>query len=263
LNILAIRACAIGDFVLNLPALAALQEYHSTAAFTLVGYPSTLELAREFVNVATIHSIDVEPWNRLFSEPLRSLKFDLAIVWMKDGTVAENLRKSGIGNVVQADPFSTLTHAAAHLLETIRMPRPELPDRWHPVSDYFVIHPGSGSPKKCWPYFLNLADRLGRAEFLLGPVEAGFQTGRYPRMEHVSLRDVCKILSSIRGYVGNDSGITHLAAYLGVPTVALFGPTDPKLWCPCGRRVRVLHSPQLEDISVESVVAALSDPWNS
>ena len=41
-------------------------------------------------------------------------------------------------------------------------------------------------------------------------------------------------------FVGNDSGTTHLAAMLGAPTVALFGPTDPAVWAPTGPRVRVL-----------------------
>jgi ADP-heptose:LPS heptosyltransferase len=41
-------------------------------------------------------------------------------------------------------------------------------------------------------------------------------------------------------YVGNDSGITHLAAAAGAPVVALFGPTDPAVWAPRGPRVRVV-----------------------
>ena len=44
-------------------------------------------------------------------------------------------------------------------------------------------------------------------------------------------------------FVGNDSGPTHLAAMLGVPTVALFGPTDAGVWAPVGPHVRVLEAP--------------------
>jgi ADP-heptose:LPS heptosyltransferase len=40
-------------------------------------------------------------------------------------------------------------------------------------------------------------------------------------------------------YVGNDSGITHLAAAVGTPVLALFGPTDPAVWAPRGEHVRV------------------------
>jgi ADP-heptose:LPS heptosyltransferase len=46
-------------------------------------------------------------------------------------------------------------------------------------------------------------------------------------------------ISQARLYVGNDSGITHLAAATGVPVLALFGPTDPAVWAPRGANVRV------------------------
>src|SRR5262245_46728354 len=65
-EILIIRACAIGDFVLNLPVLRALSLQSLNARFTFVGYPARLDLAREFIPVASIHSIDSEPWSRLF-----------------------------------------------------------------------------------------------------------------------------------------------------------------------------------------------------
>ena len=50
--------------------------------------------------------------------------------------------------------------------------------------------------------------------------------------------------------VGNDSGISHLAAALGVPVVALFGPTDPAIWGPRGETVRIIWGDEIitEDI---------------
>ena len=58
-------------------------------------------------------------------------------------------------------------------------------------------------------------------------------------------------------YVGHDSGVSHLAAAFGAPVLALFGPTDPAVWAPVGRRVHVLRAPDqlLEDLSVDEVVA--------
>src|SRR5262245_15742717 len=96
LQILIVRACAIGDFVLNLPVLIALQKANEHARFTLVGNPSSLELAREFIQVERIHSIDGQPWSRLFYDPVDGLLFDQAIVWMKDPIVATNLEASGL-----------------------------------------------------------------------------------------------------------------------------------------------------------------------
>src|SRR5438067_3587913 len=113
---LVVRTCAIGDFVLNLPALTALQRTHPEAQFTLVGNPSSLELAEEFVAVDAIHSVDLQPWSRLFYETVPELEFDDAVVWMKDPVVANNLAESGIPRVIRADPFPMFGHAADHLL---------------------------------------------------------------------------------------------------------------------------------------------------
>jgi ADP-heptose:LPS heptosyltransferase len=43
------------------------------------------------------------------------------------------------------------------------------------------------------------------------------------------------------GYIGNDSGVSHLAAYLGLPTVAVFGPSDPEMWRPIGPLVQIVR----------------------
>lgn len=48
-------------------------------------------------------------------------------------------------------------------------------------------------------------------------------------------------LARARLYIGNDSGITHLAAAVGTPVLALFGPTDPAVWAPRGPHVRVVR----------------------
>jgi len=235
---LVVRACAIGDFVLNLPALVALQRRRGRR-FTLVGNPSGLELAREFVDVDGIYSIDLQPWSRLFYEPVPGLEFDDAVVWMKDPAVAENLAASGIAEVIRAGPFPVYGHAADHLLRSMKLPRPELPDLWNPSSSDIVLHPGSGSAKKNWPFFDELMRRLPGAQLL-------------PR--NLPLLQLARHLTTVRGFVGNDSGITHIAAYWGCPTVALFGPSDPRTWGPVGRRSRIVWKSRLEDISVDEVL---------
>lgn len=249
---LIIRACAIGDFVLNLPALLALGKTWPDQQLTLVGYPLTLELAREFIPVEGIYSIESLPWSRLFYEPVSGLEFESAIVWMKDPAFAENLRRSGIPNVVRADPFPSYGHAALHLLRTLKLGVPPLPDFWQPESDHIVIHAGSGSPTKNWPYFVELAGRLSDVTNLFGPDEKALAPAGI-----LTLSQVSYTLRHCRAYVGNDSGITHLAAYLGCPTVAIFGPTDPRIWGPIGRRSRVIWKRKLEDVSVDEVLLAL------
>ena len=221
-----------------------MHQAYPESRFTLVGYPATLDLARDFVPVEAIHSLETEPWSGLFYKPLERLTFDYAIVWMKDPVAAENLRASGLPNVLRADPFPAYGHAATHLLRTLKLSEPPLPDLWAPTNDDIIIHSSSGSPRKNWPRFDELRARLGTTAHNLPQDLALFELSRY--------------LRRCRGFVGNDSGITHLAAYLGCPTVALFGPTDPRMWGPIGRRSRVIWKTNLEDISVDEILLNLT-----
>jgi heptosyltransferase-3 len=253
-RVLIIRVCAIGDFILNLPTLVALHELNPNAQFTLAGNKASLALAKEFIPVENVYSMDLSPWPRLFYEAVPHLEFDYAIVWMKDPTVAANLRLSGIPDVHRADPFPMYGHAADHLLRTLKLERPELPDLWVPELEDVIVHPGSGSPKKIWPHFEELVERLPNALTLLPP--SSLQTrGRV--LENLSLTEVSQHLRRCRAYIGNDSGITHLAAYLGCPTIALFGPTDPRVWGPLGRRSRIIWKSKLEDITVDEILLGL------
>jgi hypothetical protein len=119
-----------------------------------------------------------------------------------------------------------------------------------------VIHPGSGGVHKCWHIdnFLSVAKMLAKegAEvvFLLGPAEqerfdeaTRIKIGAVSRiLSNLPLTDVLGVLSCSRGYIGNDSGITHLAGALGLPTVAIFGPTEPVIYGPVGPAVTILRS---------------------
>jgi ADP-heptose:LPS heptosyltransferase len=119
----------------------------------------------------------------------------------------------------------------------------------------WAIHPGSGSSHKNWPLerFLETAEKLrGRNQvlpiFLLGPVEqepgeisnSVIQGRGFPIIQELPLPLMAGVLSHCSGYLGNDSGVSHLAAAVGIPTVVLFGPTDPSFWSPRGSAVRIL-----------------------
>jgi len=255
-RILVVRACAIGDFVLNLPALRAIAGQNPSARFTLVGYPQTLALATPFIDVEAIHSIESPPWSSLFIRPLPDLDFDCAWVWMKDALLADRLRESGVGEVFQVAPFPDGMHAADHLLATARLPAPDLPDLWLPGSKRVIVHPGSGSLEKCWPWYEELSNRLQDVTMLIGPCESEVRT-RHPRLEGLTLTAVAEEIRCSRVFIGNDSGITHLAAYWGCPTIALFGPTDPGIWAPVGRRVTILRKTPLREISVDDIIDIL------
>jgi ADP-heptose:LPS heptosyltransferase len=134
-----------------------------------------------------------------------------------------------------------------------------------------VIHPGSGSPAKCWPVkrFVELVERLKRnrrdVRVLLGEVELE----RFSDVEIKSLESLATVrrpasylelyneLRSAAELVANDSGPAHLGAIVGVPTLTLFGPaSDPEVWKPLGPRVLTLREETLEKLTVAKVFDA-------
>lgn len=120
-----------------------------------------------------------------------------------------------------------------------------------------AIHPGSGGEHKCWPLenFLRLTTQIREEQmeviFLLGPAE--FERwdantirqieSAVPVLAEMPLADLAAILSCCAGYIGNDSGIGHLAGSIGIPTVTIFGPTNPGQWRPLGPNVSVCEPP--------------------
>jgi ADP-heptose:LPS heptosyltransferase len=96
-----------------------------------------------------------------------------------------------------------------------------------------------------------------RVTWIVGPAEAEMPLPHGARRwSGLDLRDLAGALSRCRLYVGNDSGVTHLAAACGCPTVVLFGATDQRVWLPRGRLVRVMTSGSLhmDVIATESVL---------
>lgn len=140
-------------------------------------------------------------------------------------------------------------------------PRPPFPQNdtapLRPSGPYAVIHPFSGSPKKNWPLerFRAVAARLSQpVRWCAGPEEELDGAVRFD-----DLYELACWLAQASLYMGNDSGITHLAAAAGTPVVALFGPTDPAIWAPRGPCVRVVRAPggRMESLGVDDVLAAL------
>ena len=118
-----------------------------------------------------------------------------------------------------------------------------------------VMAPGSGAMEKCWhaENFLSIGRKLQSegmsVVFVLGPAELERFDGRLiemisetaPCLRDVGLVDVVGLLSRASAFVGNDSGLTHLAGCMGIRTLAMFGPTDPAIYQPKGSQVLVLH----------------------
>ncbi|HJR76719.1 MAG TPA: glycosyltransferase family 9 protein [Nitrospiraceae bacterium] len=118
---------------------------------------------------------------------------------------------------------------------------------------YVVIHPGSGSIHKCChpstlgPVFHWIRSKDFIPLIVGGPADeqqVGNLTALWPGMfclmKETDLSTLAAVIRNAVLYIGHDSGITHLAAALAVPTVACFGPTDERRWGPRGRFVRVV-----------------------
>jgi ADP-heptose:LPS heptosyltransferase len=123
-------------------------------------------------------------------------------------------------------------------------------------SKMIILHPGSGSKKKVWPLerFLNLArtlqDHLGsKILVVLGPAEGpevqkafeGMRPTEFILAKGLTLLQLASVMEGCWFFIGNDSGISHMAAALGLPTIVIFGPTDQRVWSPRGEKTFVVQ----------------------
>jgi hypothetical protein len=118
---------------------------------------------------------------------------------------------------------------------------------------YAAIHPFSGGAKKNWPLerFREVAARVAavmEVKWCAGPEEELDGAERFERVDGLK-----EFLAGARVYLGNDAGPSHLAAAVGTPVVAMFGPTDPRVWAPRGDQVEVFDF----EAGVDTVAAAV------
>ncbi|MEK7730267.1 MAG: glycosyltransferase family 9 protein [Planctomycetota bacterium] len=135
-----------------------------------------------------------------------------------------------------------------------------------------LCHPGSGGLAKCCP--LEALERLVAAKraqgwsaaWMIGPDELERFGSQYaqrlertaPVLYEESVETAADLVCGADAFVGNDAGMTHVAALARVPTIALFGPTDPRIWTPLGRRCSVMHFPEPTEPIVEWVQGVVS-----
>lgn len=270
--------------MLCLPLLAALRRQHLRAPLHFAGVRESAEVLAAFGAAdAVLSSEDLQLWalggDSAASQRARERLRQYARV-IGD---AEELHHLPAGDPVVSVfaplPKEPSVHAADWILRQLGFPdaKPDdglLPARMAvPIDPSVLLHPGAGSDRKRWPRprFEELAQELVHAgqavTVALGPVELERDDPRrwqWPdgtTFVAVSTLALGYQLRSSRACVANDSGPAHLAAALGVPTVAVFGPTDPAVWAPRGNHVRVVGEPTQgpPDAPVASVLAALRD----
>ncbi|HEY6543237.1 MAG TPA: glycosyltransferase family 9 protein [Ktedonobacteraceae bacterium] len=293
MNILAIRPGAIGDALLAFPTLHALRSKYAAKRIVFVSNASVLPVAQAWKVADEVADFEQTRWSELFSTTgirnaeLRELlaATDMAICWLgdPDHRVETNLRQAGVKKIIVAPgrpPENSFAHVAEYLASTVKISAKEV-RQWHPTlpgapnaGRTVAIHPGSGSERKNWPIasYAEIIKSLWQEKcevlLLAGPAEeqklAYLQRHLKPpvgldrTLVSAPLLEITQQLQQCRGYLGNDSGITHLAAMLGVPTVAIFGPTSrTSNWEPLGRHVSIIQQPDLNFLTPYTVMAII------
>ena len=276
-RVLVIFPGALGDFICFLPALCALGE---DACIDLLARSEFADLAPAVVNVASLERYEIRRLfvaGAQYEERVRNFFASYAAVYSWMGSQASEFVRQleavsqGSARLFAFRPKDQEMHQRDYYLTCLDKPdrNPRLPaiaPRPHAVEwrDHFwrrnslagkavlTLAPGSGAAEKNWPihFFRAVAEwwrrsTQGAAVLLTGPVEeerGGFDTllDCCKSARDLNLAQVAALLARSDLYLGNDSGITHLAAALGVRAVALFGPTDALEWAPIGERGTVL-----------------------
>jgi heptosyltransferase-2 len=217
-----------------------------------------------------------------------------------DGFFEGNLRRAGVRHFLHGSPtMDDSAHAAVQLAqpleglalyleerapvlfpsETDREFAAGFLERAFPGSDgpLIAVHPGSGGERKNWP--IERWAALEETLFGLAPAARVLLVGGeadHERIGHLreawrgrgigmaldlALPELAAVLQRARLFVGHDSGVSHIAAAAGAPSVLLFGPTDPDIWAPLSGEVRIIRAPgeDLALLPVERVARAVGE----
>ena len=295
-RILVLRGGALGDFLVTLPAIRAVRERWPQAEVECLGQGRFAELGvgRGYFSAARslergslagffVEESVLDPdWIDTFSE------FDLVVSWLYDprDVFHRNLARCGVPEIVRGDPrvpegFGA--PAARHFLAALPWPTEDADplgrlalteaDRaaaaqFDLEEPFLVLHPGSGSPAKNWPLdrwaaLLENLKATGHRSVVVGGEADRAALDRLRPLAPVVLHDrplpeLAAVLARAALFVGHDSGITHLAAAVVTPGIALFGPTDPQVWAPSGATV-LAGGEDWSGFSVADVMAAIAD----
>jgi heptosyltransferase-2 len=295
-KILVIRGGAIGDFILTLPALAALRQQFPAAHLEVLGYPHIVQLAEAGGLVNRVQAIEARGLASFFArggdlpEDLRDYfsEFNIIISYLydPDGIFQENVQRCSPGQFIvgpHRPDESARTHATRVFLQPLErlaifdadaVPRLALVLRPSTCDPVLALHPGSGSERKNWPEqkwaeliaqvlattSVNLLLVGGEAEGeRLQKLVAALPPTRVTVARNLPLAELARRLQGCVGFVGHDSGITHLAAALGLPCVVLWAHTVEEIWRPQGERVQILRETAgLHNLGVARVMAELA-----
>jgi len=211
---------------------------------------------------------------------LKGVDLIFSFVSDREHVFAKNLSQAGVGHIVHYEPFPADgedIHITDHFLRcmdmlripyTNKIPGIVLKDEdilfgekfmhhnnVEPERALVAIHPGSGSRQKCWPVerYAELISWLvaemnvqillvsGYADTeILGELTAKVKDTVIVA-DQLPLPNLAAVIKRCNFFVGNDSGVTHVAAAVGTPAIAIFGPTNPDMWGPRGKQVKIIY----------------------
>jgi ADP-heptose:LPS heptosyltransferase len=296
--VLVIFPGALGDLICLVPTLRAIAQRHPGVSLELMARAELARFATGRLGIAHGHSIDRREVAQLFAarggpvaEQARKFFGSFAQVYSffaaddADFRAALDAATEGRANCFPFRPPGAGHVAAGYLRAigedvakpshcSIELDREDLDlaeDRLASLGleagRYMIVFPGSGSPAKNWlpENFIALAKALAsriRSIVILGPAESTLETfftaSGLPTVSNVELAEVAALARLSRGFVGNDSGVSHLAAAAGATGLAIFGPTDPARWRPLGPTTIIRREP-LSTLTSNEVALAMGE----
>jgi heptosyltransferase III len=266
----------LGDFILTFPSIIELKKTCPT--IDILAPAAHGKLAQRLGLIRKWYAVESAVFASLFGDsPAPQLRqplapYDHIILFSFSGVLEKSMKavtSAEIHKVIPRPEPKKKVHVAQHLLEgtaacgLIRAvtfnaknyfwDRPSGSGRSQTHPSDLLVHPGAGSPKKMWPlaHFVKVIQHLGsfgiESRVVLGPAEIDLEDEPEfvkDLQESVwlppNLDDLLTLLEKASGFVGNDSGVSHLAGFCGLPTVTIFGPSDPIRWQPLGPHSQVV-----------------------
>jgi heptosyltransferase-3 len=277
MKLLFITSSRIGDAILSTGALNHMIEQHPGIAVTVAAAPLTAPLFEGVPNLERLISFEKKSYSRHWIDlwrQCRSKSWDIIIdirgslvsyflkpkrryVWKS--TDSPHHRVVQMGNLMGVTPAPSphLWLRPADVQQAMRL----IPDGL-PV---LALAPAANWIGKQWPaesfaelvaLFLKQHDAKiavfaapHEREMISAVLESIPPTQRLDLVGQLSLLEIAACLKRCRVFLGNDSGLMHMAAAIGTPTIGLFGPSDSNFYGPWGKRNQVVRIPEsLEDL---------------
>ncbi|MCM8805185.1 MAG: glycosyltransferase family 9 protein [Candidatus Omnitrophica bacterium] len=261
-NALIVRPGSIGDSILTIPVFYSLKKASYNVFLIgcekIIEYFQSMNLIDRGIGFGDMRILEyfVETKKvKIYDFP----DFDVVFCYIeKDNKFSENLLLTFGNKVIFHPPDEKIS---SHMTEFLLKPLEKLKIEkcYYPHierkrdNNVLFIHPGSGSKKKNWDknnflavfkFFQNRCD----CKVILGECEIDDYEFWKKNIGHnniimpQNISELAQILNNGSIFLGNDSGVSHLAAFSGLKTFVIFGPTNPDIWTPRGKNVKIIKS---------------------